>query len=125
MSLLINFLGDVLIELLPSNLPLAEASHVVDHFSDVIFSQVVLQLLGNSLQIFKIQHFLLLRVHQRKHGSSAVLTKRTADLLGDEMEEGLKVDPLSGEVFVDGAECVEDEFELAVEAEGAGGVEDV
>lgn len=125
MGLFINLLGDVLIELLPSNLPLAESRHVVYHFSDVVFSQAVLQLLRNPLQIFELQHFLLLRVDQGKHGSSAVLTKRTADLFGDELEEGLEVDPLSGEVLIEGAEGVEDEFELAVEAEGAGSVEDV
>ena len=43
--LFIHLLGDVLIELFPSYLSLAEPSHVVDHFSNVIVSQVVLQLL--------------------------------------------------------------------------------
>ena len=41
------------------------------------------------------------------------------------MQERLKIHPLASQVLIDCAESVEDEFELAVEAESAGSVEDV
>jgi hypothetical protein len=44
-SLLVDLLGDVLVELLPTDLPLSESRHVINHFLDLLIVEIVLQLL--------------------------------------------------------------------------------
>lgn len=124
-SLLVDFLGDVLVELLPTDLPLPESRHVVDHFLDLLVVQVVLQLLRNAPQVAELERLLLVGVYQHEHRPPPRLVEGISHLLCDEFEEGLEVYPLPGEIFGDGIESVVDNLVFLVEAESPGGVEDV
>lgn len=124
-ALLVHLLSDVFVELVPGDFSLAESSHIVHHFLDIILSKVVLQLVRNPPQVLHLQHFLLLGVHQSKHSLASGLIERIADLISDQMEEGLEVHPLASQVLIDCAEGIEDELELSVEAQSASCVEDV
>lgn len=124
-ALLVHFLGDVLVELVPGDFPLAETGYIVYYLLDIFLSQVVLELVRYPPQVLYFQHFLLPGVHQSKHSSASGLIEGIADLISDQMEEGLEVHPLASQVLIDCAEGIEDELELSVEAQCAGCVEDV
>lgn len=124
-DLLVDLFGNVLVELVPADFPFAEARHVVDYLLDLLLAQTVFQLFRNPLQVFQLQHFALLGVHKCEHGASAGFAEGTTDLLSDQLQEGLEVDPLASQILVDCAEGVEDELELAVEPQRARSVEDI